>query len=284
MTSKHFLNGKIVDEKDLLISPRDLGYLRGYAVFDFLKTYGGKPFKLKEHIDRLYHSAELVGMSVPWSKEQVIQWIEETMAANEAGEKFIKIVLSGGKSGDLLMHGEPTIIIMVDPAVIYPETYFKDGVALIAIKHERYNCHAKSNNYIEGVKRSMEAQETGGHEPLYYNDDQVFEGATSNVFILQGGKLKTPKSNILAGITRETLLEILDLDVPVSVEDFTLDTLLEAEEIFTTGSGKEIVPVVKVNDTVIGDGKVGPLTREVTRQFRDYTLSGKWQEKRETFS
>lgn len=274
--SKHFLNGKIVGEEGLLISPRDLGYLRGYAVFDFLKTYHGRPFKLQAHIDRLYNSAELVGMSVPWSKEQMTEWIEETLAANGPGEKFIKIVLSGGKSGDLLMHGAPTVLIMIDPAVVYPASYYTEGVAAVTVHHERYNCHAKTNNYIEGVKRSMEAQGRGASEVLYYNDTQVFEGAISNLFVLHDGVLKTPKSNILEGITRAALLDILDLDVPLSVEDFPLDVLLSAQEVFMTGSGKEIVPIVTIDDTVIGDGAIGPVTKEVMRQFQEYTQAGEW--------
>lgn len=270
---KHFLNGSLVTEDQLLISPRDLGFTRGYAVFDFLRTYGGRPFKLREHIDRLYNSARVIGLQIPWSKAQIETWIAETLTANEPGEKFIKIIVSGGVSDSMLPGGKPTIIILCDPAVQYPAGLYEQGIKLIAVKHGRTDPEAKSNSYIEGVKQMQRAHVTGAAEPLYYSDEQVFEGSNSNVFAVINGELLTPKTDVLQGITRAVLLDILQLDIPVKVQDFTLEQLLGASEVFLSASGKEITPVTSIDDRQIGDGVVGDVTKEVMRQFRAYISS-----------
>jgi len=271
----HFLNGKLVSEKELVISPRDVGYSRGYAVFDFLKTYPHhRLFRLQEHIDRLFNSAKLIGLQMPWSKEQVAQWVKQVLEANTSqDEKFIKIMVSGGISGTMLPAKEPTIIILVDPATQYPKNLYEDGVDVMTVKHTRYNSAAKSNNYIEGVKQMQLAQKMGAVEPIYYSDAQVFEGSNSNIFAVIDDKLLTPRDNILAGITRGVLLEILDLDIPIEIRNFTLDELFGSSEAFLTGSGKEIVPITLIDSKKLGNGKVGAITKEVIRQFQKYTLS-----------
>jgi len=278
-TGIHFLNGKLVSEEQLNISPRDVGFSRGYAVFDFLKTYPPhRPFKLKEHIDRLFNSANLIGLKIPWSQEQVRKWVLETLEANQSNEeKFIKIIISGGVSNTMLPSENPTIVILVDPAVQYPKEWYENGVGVISVKHERYCPSAKSNNYIEGVKQTQRAKTTGAVEPIYYSDTQVFEGSNSNVFAVINDKLLTPKTGVLAGITRAVLLEILKLDISVEVRDFTLDDLFRAKEVFLTGSGKEIVPVTSIDSQLINDGKVGPITKEVMRQFAEYVNSDLWK-------
>lgn len=273
----HFLNGKLVTEEELLLSARDLGFTRGYAVFDFLITYHNKPFKLSEHIDRLLHSAALIDLKVPWSKKQIMQWVHEALDANEKDEeKTIKIMISGGASNTMFVSPTPTILVIVDPHHPTSEEEIEKGVGVMTVKHTRYAPEAKTNNYIEAVKQHQKAIKLKADELFYYDDKQVFEGARSNIFALIDGKLLTPKSNKLAGITRAVLLDILKLDVPVVEKDFTLKQLLEAEEVFFTGSGKEVVPVTKIDGKKVGNGQVGSVTKEVIQQFRDYTLSGNW--------
>ena len=277
-TSTHFLNGTLVKENELVVSVRDLGFARGYAVFDFLITYPPqRPFLLEKHVDRLFRSAELIGLSMPWSKEQLRQWVCDTLAANnDGGEKAIKITVSGGVSDSLLPSGDPTITITVDPRHTYPAEWFEKGVGVITVKHRRYCPEAKSNNYIEAVSRAQAAKNSNAIEPVYYDETQVFEGAISNIFAVIGGKLLTPGSNILFGITREVLLQILWLDIPIEVKDFTIAELKEAQEVFLAGSNKEVVPVTQIDGTPVGDGAVGRITKEAMKQFRDFTLSNKW--------
>lgn len=272
--SIHFLNGKLVTEEKLLIHVRDLGFTRGYAVFDFFITYPHhKPFKLSEHVDRLLHSAELIGLKVPWNKKQIEDWVYQTLEANESEtEKMIKIIVSGGVS-DSLLPSSPTIVIIVEPRHIFPEDFYTKGIGVITVEFRRYVPYAKTNNYIEAVKQAQIAKKVGAVEPIFYDDEQVFEGSTSNVFAFIDGKLKTPKSNILGGITRAVLLERLHLDVSIIEENFSIDELLRAQEVFLTSSNREITPVTKIDGQKVGIGAVGKITKEVMKQFREYTHS-----------
>lgn len=273
----HFFNGTLVPEHKLLLSARDLGFTRGYAVFDFLITYHHRPFKLAAHIERLLNSAKLIGLKVPWSKKQIMTWVLETLEANRSKEeKCIKIMISGGSSHTMFVAPTPTLVITVDPHHPTPQSELEHGVGVMTVKHVRYAPEAKTNNYIEAVKQHQQAAKIKAEELFYYDDKQVFEGARSNIFALIDGRLLTPKSNRLPGITRAVLLDILKLAVPVVERDFTLKQLLGAKEVFFTGSGKEIVPVTRIDGKKVGNGFVGPITQEVLRQFREYTLSGKW--------
>jgi len=274
----HFLNGKLVEEKELFVSARDLGFARGFAVFDFLITYNNqRPFMLKNHINRLFDSAKLIGLSMPWSKKQVEQWVVKTLDANKNGkEKAIKIIVSGGASNSLLPAGKPTIVITVDNRNPFPAEYYEKGVGITTVKHSRHIPEAKTNNYIEAVKQMQVAKKFKAVEAVYYDDKQVFEGASSNVFALIGGKLITPKTNVLQGVTRGVLLKILKMNIPVEEKDFTLAQLMKAKEVFLTASNKEVMPVIKINGKSVGSGKVGEITKEAMKQFKNFTLSNKW--------
>jgi branched-chain amino acid aminotransferase len=269
----HFLNGKFVVEEKLLISPRDLGFSRGYAVADFLVTHNLKPFKLTEHMDRLYKSAEIIGLKVPWAKTQVLQWVQETIDKNDKDiEKTVKIFLSGGISHSMYQEGDPTIIIIIGSYIRPPESYYENGVKAKAVKYERQFAEAKTTQYVEAIKSLSEAREDGVTEIIYYNDSQVFEGGGCNVFAVIGNRLVTPKSSIVEGITRNVLLEILKLDIPIEVRDFTLEEMINASEVFITGSSKEIRGVVNIDGKDIGNGAVGKITKEASRQYKEYVL------------
>lgn len=274
----HLLNGKFISEKELVVSARDVGFSRGYAVFDFLITYPHhKPFKLALHITRLFNSASYINLRVPWTKEQVAEWVKETLGKNQSGdEKSIKMIISGGVSNTMLPGDTPTIVIIVDPRHKYPKEISEKGIGIITVKFHRYIPEAKTNNYIEGMKQAQQAKKVGAEEPVFYDDTQIFEGSNSNIFAVIDHKLATPKSNILSGITREVLLETLKLDIPIEARDFSLDELLNAQEVFMTSSGKEIIPVTKIDGKNVGNGEVGKVTKEVMNQFREYTLSDKW--------
>ncbi len=272
--SIHYLNGKMVDEGDLLVSARDLGFTRGYAVFDFLITYNGKPFMLSWHIDRLFHSAKLIGLRMPWSKSDIAAWVMETLTANADGkEKAIKIIVSGGVSDSLIPKSTPTIVIVVDPRHFFPMKWYEEGVGVITVHYQRYIPGAKTNNYIEAVRQIQIADAMDAIEPVYYDNLQVFEGATSNIFAVINEKLVTPKSNILFGITREVILAQVKLAIPVEERDFTRDMLMLAGEVFLTGSNKEVMPVTKIDGNKVGKGVVGPITKEVMQQFQAHVSS-----------
>jgi branched-subunit amino acid aminotransferase/4-amino-4-deoxychorismate lyase len=273
----HFLNGKFVSEKDLLISPRDLGYSRGFAVFDFLETYEQKPFMLERHIDRLFMSAETISLDIPWSKKEVTTWVLKTIEANNAidGEKVIRITVSGGPSLTLSTNSVPTIVITVEPKIGCPADDYKNGVEIALVEFERYRPEAKTNNYIEAV-RILKQSRPKIDEIIYHSDNTVREGSRCNIFALVEERLITPKTKILAGVTRDVLLDKIKLSIPALAEDFSVESLCKASEIFITATGKGIMPVTKIDGLPVGNGKVGDVTKEVMHQYHAFMRSNDW--------
>jgi branched-subunit amino acid aminotransferase/4-amino-4-deoxychorismate lyase len=277
MKSVHFLNGQFVNEDDLLISPRDLGYSRGYAVFDFMIASKGRPFMLERHIDRLYRSCRSISLSLPWSKEQISDWVLQTLEANKTveNELVIRISISGGSSETLTPAKTPTIIIMIDPRIgSYPEDY-ANGVHVLLSEFEKYEPQAKTNNYIEAI-RQFNSIPNDIHEIIYHSRGMVREGTRCNVFAVINGSLLTPKTGILGGVTRSVILNDLQPSVPAKVRDFSVQELLSASEIFITATSKEVMPVTKLNNVPVGGGSVGPVTKEVMNKFRSFFESDLW--------
>lgn len=269
----HFLNAKFVNDEELLISPRDLGFVRGYAVADFIVTYNHKPFKLTEHITRLFKSAEIIGLKIPWNKEQIITWVKETLDRNDKNEeKTIKIVLSGGVSHSLHQADTPTIVIIINTRIRKPASDYENGVKVIATKYKRPYPEAKHTNYVEAIKELSKVKDQEIEDVVYYDDSQVYEGSGTNIFAVIDNRLVTTKSQIVYGVTRNTLLEILKLHIPIEIRDFTFDELLSASEIFITGSNSEVRGVIEINKRPIGNGRIGEITKEVAKQYKKYIL------------
>lgn len=278
MNKRHFLNGKFVSEEDLLISPRDLGFTRGYAVFDFFRTYRDhRPFMLDRHIDRLFNSANKIDLSIPWPKDQIKEWIFKTISLSKfKGELVVRIIISGGISNSLEPAEFPSIVIIVDEAIIFPESTYLQGIKVITAEYQRYNADSKTTHYIEAIRKMKIANDEDAEEILYHSNGLILEGAFSNFFAVIDNKLVTSKSGILEGITRQILLENLKLDIPISVENFSIEKLCDASEAFLSVSGKGIIPVVKIDNQEVGNGKVGNVTKEVLKQFADFIKSDKW--------
>ncbi len=276
--STHFLNGKFVKEEDLLVSPRDLGYSRGYGVFEFLVTYGHRPFLFEKHIDRLFQSAERIMLRVPWSKDQILEWVYKTLDANKAikGEKVIRIIVSGGPSLTLTAPSSPTIVITVDPNIPCPSEDYENGVSVLLNEFQRYRPEAKTNNYIEAVRALSDLHGQNIDEIIYHSDGMVHEGSRSNIFAIIDGKLMTPVDNVLGGVTRGLLLDILKLSIPISIENFSVEALYNAPEVFITATGKGVMPVTRIGGQLVGNGEVGPVTREIMKQHRAFISSGLW--------
>lgn len=270
----HFLNGKFVTEDQLLISPKDLGFVRGYALTDFLVTYNHKPFKLPEHIDRLFNSAEIIGLQIPWSKQQLINWVQETLDKNEKdSEKTVKIILSGGPSSSMYQAEPPTLVMIISDRKRHPESAYENGIKTMAVHYKRPYPTAKHTHYIEAIRQFAHINREDINDLIYYDDNQVFEGSGCSLFAVIDNKLVTAKSNVIEGMTRKVLLEILKLPIPIEVRDFTFEELMNASEVFVTGSNSEVRGVVEINEIAIGNGKVGKITKEVLRQYREYVTS-----------
>jgi len=268
MKKIHFLDGKFVEDQDLKVSVRDLGFSRGFAVFAFFVTYNGRPFMAEKQVERLFKSASLINLTIPYTKEQIYQWALEALAKNNNGkEKAVRIIVSGGVSESVFSERtKPTLIIQVDERPHLPKECYENGINAMTVKYTRYTPGAKTNHYIEAAKHRDSVNQLSAIEIIYYNDDGVTEGCVSNIFAVIDGKLVTPKSNILPGVTRGILIDLMNTEE----RDFSILELRNATEIFVVSSNKEVLPVTRLDGITVGNGKVGIITKESMEQYRKF--------------
>ena len=270
----YYIDGQFVDEDQAFISAKDIVVLRGFGVFDSLITYNKRPFKLKEHVERLQNSAKHIGLEIKPSKEEICRITEETIKRNtHHDESKIRIVYTGGISSDgVTPDGNGSLIVMVTPRRKLPDHWYKDGAKIITVDIERTLPSAKSTTYLSGIYSLAQARQKNAIESVYVDrHDRVLEGTTTNFFMFKDNKLITAGKDILPGITRGVILELVEDKYEVEIRDIDRTEIASAEEIFITASNKEVVPVVRVNDLTVGNGKPGPQTRNVMQLFRDYT-------------
>jgi branched-chain amino acid aminotransferase len=268
-----YVDGQFIDSENATIPITDLAVLRGYGVFDFMRTYNGEPFHLDQHIARLFRSAEELGMAMPWTQQEVIDIVMQTVAKNTLDECNVRIVVTGGESLDFITPEEkPRLAVLVTPASPPAAHYYTDGAKIITVRESRYLPLAKSLNYIPAIRALKVARQVGAVEAIYVDDEShALEGTTTNLFAFFDGTLVTPDAGILPGITRQVVLDLVDGVYPVEIRPLTLDVLYQADEVFISASNKQVMPVVQVDDTVIGDGKPGAHTRRVMALFGEHT-------------
>lgn len=264
--SIYYIDGAFVPANQAVIPVDDLAVLRGFGVFDLVRTYGGKPFFLKEHIERLRNSAAEIGLHMPWTTRELIEIVSDTLAKNSYRESNIRIVVTGGSSPDFATpQDNPRLLVLVSPLPEFPASWYSDGVKIITLVTERFKPGAKSINYIPATIALEKARRKNAIEALYLDrQDYVLEGTTSNIFAFIGQALVTPGRDILSGITRQVILDVAAEHFEVQIRDISRQELLKADEVFITGTSKGVVPVIQVDDTVIGRGAPGPLTRRLT--------------------
>jgi branched-chain amino acid aminotransferase len=273
MTNIFYVNGDYVPESDAKLPVRDLAILRGYGVFDYLRTYGGQPFRLDKNIERFRRSAELLELQFPWSNDDLRQIVLETVKRNagNAEDFSIRLVVTGGiSSSNITPDGDPSLIVYVQPFTPYPATCYTDGVKVITVPNQRLIPDAKSIMYTPAILAQRRAKEQGGMEAIYRTpDDHILEATTSNVFLFQDETLITTPTNgaILPGITRMTVLELAEAAFTVVVRPVTYDDLISADEAFLSSANKEVMPIVQVDDHRIGTGTPGTHTRDLMARF-----------------
>ena len=273
MSDIFYVDGAFVKAEDARIPVTDLAVLRGYGIFDFLRTYHGKPLHLEANIQRLFNSAAEIGLTMPWSPDEVLSIVMQTLERNDHAESQIRIVVTGGtSSNNITPGGVPRLLVLVTPVNSPSDHYYTDGAKIITVRESRYLPRAKSINYIPAIRALEVANANDAVEAIYVNpNSQALEGTTTNLFIFQKDELITPEESILPGITRTTILKLVRDTFTVKIRDIHLDELYEAEEIFITAANKQIMPIVQVDDQIIGTGKPGRLTRQVMSLFGEYT-------------
>jgi branched-chain amino acid aminotransferase len=274
------LNGKLTPSEKAVVSVFDHGLLYGDGVFEGIRAYNGRVFRLPEHIKRLYDSAKALMISIPLAPQAMSRELLRTLAANRQRDAYIRLVVTRGP-GDLGLGPEncsvPTWFIITDAIKLYPERFYQEGLSIATVSTRRNANEAlspkiKSLNYLNNIMAKVEAQQRGCPEAILLTQDgYVAECTGDNLFILQNGRLLTPPTSLgcLDGITRQAVLELArKLKLPAAEEVFTRYDVFTAEESFLTGTAAEVVPVVRVDGRPVGSGKPGPVTQRLRKAFQ----------------
>jgi branched-chain amino acid aminotransferase len=280
---KIFIDGKYHSEADAKISVFDHGLLYGDGVFEGIRAYHGRVFKLKEHIDRLFCSAKAILLDMPMSHAEIMRATVETCRANELRDGYIRLLVTRGV-GTLGLNPrrckKPSVIIIADKIQLYPPEFYERGLDIVTVAttrnlHSALNPAIKSLNYLNNILAKIEANNAGVEEAIMLNNEgYVAECTGDNVFVVKNGALATPPlaAGALYGITRQTVIELAEkAGLKVSEPNLTRYDLFNADECFITGTAAEIVPVVKVDGRIIGSGKPGGVTRRLEENYHALT-------------
>ncbi len=274
-----YVDGKYVEEGMATLPLTDMAILRGYAVFDFLRTYNGRPFHLDDHLLRLKNSAELLHIRYRWEHDEITNIVDELLERNNYREANLRFLITGGDSLDSITPlDQPRLIVMATPLHPFPQEWYSDGVKIITTDLTRYVPGSKSTNYIKAIMSLRRARSLDAIESIYVNDDnQLLEGTTSNLFVVIDGEVITPEEGILPGITRKVVIQIAKKEFSVQQRTVTMEMVGKSAEMFITSSNKEVVPVVLLDDLPISK-EPGPITQRIMHMFRQYT--NEWHEVR----
>lgn len=281
--TKVYISGKYYDKADAKISVYDHGLLYGDGVFEGIRVYDGKVFKLKEHVDRLFESARHIKLDIPMTREQMMDAIQKTVELNGKRNGYIRPLVTRGAGYlglDVRKTSDPQVVIIVDDISLYPPELYENGLELATVSTIRNHPNAlnpriKSLNYLNNILAKIEAVQAGCVEALMLNHKgEVAECSGDNIFIVKHGVLRTPPADagILEGITRRVVIDVArKASLPVQEMALTRHDVFTADECFLTGTAAEVIPVVKCDGRVIGSGKPGPITRQIREGFQQVT-------------
>jgi branched-chain amino acid aminotransferase len=285
MTPKIYINGKYFDKADAKISVYDHGLLYGDGIFEGIRVYEGRVFRLRRHLERLYDSAKAIRLEIPMNLEQMMDAVKKTVEVNEKKNGYIRLVVTRGVGTlglDPRRAKEPQIIIIVDDVLLYPQEKYDNGLEIATASTIRnhpnsLNPRIKSLNYLSSILAQIEGAEAGCVEALMLNHKgEIAECSADNIFLVKKGVLKTPppEAGILEGITREAVMELAKkAGIAVQETALTRFDVYAADECFLTGTGAEIISVIKVDGRVIGTGKPGPISKQLREKFHQLVRS-----------
>jgi branched-chain amino acid aminotransferase len=283
MSRQIYISGKFVPQEDAKISVYDHGLLYGDGVFEGLRSYRGKVFRLREHIARLYESARAIWLEIPMTQDAMCDAVNEAIRVNKIDDGYVRLVVTRG-AGTLGLDpnrcSNPQVIIIADSISLYPQELYERGLEIVTVSVQRTSPAAlspriKSLNYLNNILAKIEGLRAGCQEALMLNHKgEVAECTGDNVFLVRKGVLYTPPldAGILGGITREAVIEVArEAGIDVRETALTKHDVYIADECFLTGTAAEVVPVVRVDSRTIGTGKPGPMTRDLEKRFKKLT-------------
>lgn len=278
-----YIDGKFYPEEEAKISVFDHGLLYGDGVFEGIRAYHGRVFRLRQHLERLQDSAKAILLKLPISLDQMEKEVLKTLAANKLRDGYVRLVVTRGE-GDLGLSPancpKQTYFIIADRIKLYPEKFYREGLSIVTVPtrrnvNEALSPRIKSLNYLNNILAKIEASQRGALEAIMLTQEgYVAECTGDNIFILRKGRLLTPPCYLgaLEGVTRGVVMDLAKkLKVGCSEEPFTRYDVFTSEECFLTGTAAEIVPVTRVDERVLGTGKPGTLTKKLITEFRKLT-------------
>lgn len=279
-----YLDGKFVDSSDAKVSVFDHGLLYGDGIFEGIRIYAGNVYRLDEHLERLEMSARAIMLDLPLTRAQLAEAVCETCRRNQLQDGYIRLVITRGV-GDLGLApwscSSPTTFVIASKISLYPQEYYDNGLSIVTVPTRRIAPDAlpptvKSLNYLNNILAKIEARQAGALEAIMLNaQGYIAECTADNIFVVHKGEIITPAASAgaLKGITRATIFDIAaDLRIPIREADLTRYDVWCADECFLTGTGAEVIPVVKLDGRVIGHGKPGAVTARVLTRFRQRVL------------
>ena len=278
-----FIDGKFYSKENAKVSVFDHGLLYGDGIFEGIRFYNGRVFRLEEHLDRLWDSARSICLEIPMTKREMTEALLETIRQNDLRDGYIRQIVTRGV-GNLGLNPtqceRPSVIIIATTIALYSESLYQKGLTVVTVPTRRTNPSAlnpavKSLNYLNNVMARIEANLAGADEALMLNDHgNVAECTADNVFVIKHGHIFTPPitAGALRGITRSVVFEIAaELGMKITETDITRHDVFIADECFLTGTAAEVIPVIKADSRPIGNGKPGPITTRIIARFRELT-------------
>ena len=283
MATKVYINGTFFDKEEARISVFDHGLLYGDGVFEGLRSYGGKVFRLQEHLERLYESALAIHLQIPMDIDPLAAAVNESLQVNKIDDGYVRLVVTRGVGTlglDPAQTSDPQVIIIADRITLYPEEFYTNGLKLVTVSTVRNHPAAlspriKSLNYLNNILAKIEGKQAGSIEALMLNHKgEVAECTGDNIFLVRKGGLLTPprEAGILDGITRQAVCELaVESGLKVQEIPLTRHDVFIADECFLTGTAAEVIPVIEVDSRRIGTGRPGPITRDLIQRLHQLT-------------
>ncbi|GAB3246785.1 branched-chain-amino-acid transaminase [Larkinella harenae] len=264
-----YFNGAILPVEQISFGVTDLGLLRGFGLFDYFRTYNGRPFQWDWYWERFANSAAKMHLPVPITKEEAHRVVLDLLAKSTLPDIAIRFVMTGGYSPDSISVATPNLLIMAEEIHPTPPIQFEEGIKVILDDYVREMAEVKSTDYKRVILLAQAIRSARASDVLYQKNGEISELSRSNFFIFKGDRLITPNRHILHGITRRTVMQLAQNDFQVEERPVTVSDLYDADEAFTTSSTKKVLPIVRVDDLTIADGKPGKRTLFLLEEFNE---------------